>query len=465
MNYRTVSMLTVGICLLLMPLASPRNRDDAVAGSAYKGTPETEANTSMVSADFNVFLPLVDRNYPLEPCLPEFDEDQLLLTIDTDAGIERLRTADLNGDGWTDAIVARMIWQTLTTHEISILLNDQQGGLVDGTQTVFEGSIPEVQHPSKILLRDFNGDGRTDVFIADHGMDAEPFPGYQNTLVLSAPGGKLVNATANLPQQNDTPNSAAAADIDGDDDVDLYIGNLGGNDIPPQIWLNDGTGGFSVADGLLPPEQTDLTLNWYTASQFADINNDTFPDLILGHGDPNRDSHVLLNDGTGHFSKVETDLPPTPLGPNDVAVDIKAADINGDGYLDLFMNHTRNTHIGRYIQVLINNGDSTFRDETAVRLPQTYEGGWLRYLDLLDLNYDGYVDIAATAMVRPHVFYLNNGHGVFSEWDPGVDLYDFAFLDIDRDGWRDILLSGTTEPGTGLPEWHAIIRHIGCQSP
>jgi hypothetical protein len=44
-------------------------------------------------------------------------------------------------------------------------------------------------------------------------------------------------------------------------------------------------------------------------------------------------------------------------------------------------------------------------------------------------------------------------------------LYDFAFLDIDRDGWRDILLSGSADPGTGLPEWHAIKRHIECLSP
>jgi hypothetical protein len=413
-----------------------------------------------------VFLPIVIRNYPLGPCLPVFDEDRLLLTIDTDGMIERLRTGDLDGDGWTDAIVGRVTYQTTTTHKISILLNDHQGGLVDGTQTVFEGPIPEMTQPIQPLLRDFNGDGRTDVFLADRGMDTDPFPGYQNTLVLSSPGGKLVDATANLPQVNDAPHSAAAADIDGDDDTDLYIGNLCDNDDPPQIWLNDGTGRFSVADGLLPPEQTDCTLNWYTASQFADVNNDTFPDLILGHGDPGRDSHILLNDGTGHFAKVETDLPPTLLGPNDVALDIKAADISGDGYLDLFVNHSRNTDIGRYIQVLINNGDCTFRDETAARLPQeTDEEGWIRYLDLPDLNYDGHVDIVATAMAGPHVFYLNNGQGVFSEWDPGMDLFDFAFLDIDRDGWRDILLSGSADPDMGYPEWHAIIRHIGCLSP
>ena len=234
------------------------------------------------------FLPVVQRRYtPPEPCRPAFDEDRLLLTIETTAGIERLRTADLNGDGWTDAIVARMIWQTRKMFEISVLVNDQQGGLVDATHEVFEGPVPKVQHPARILLRDFNRDGRTDVFIADHGMDADPFPGGQNVLALSVPGGKLADATANVPQQLDGTHSAAAADVDVDGDVDLYIGNLGaGGGVPPQIWLNDGSGGFTVAQGLLPAAQTDLMRNWYTGCGFADVTTMGFPTSSWGRAIP-----------------------------------------------------------------------------------------------------------------------------------------------------------------------------------
>ena len=53
--------------------------------------------------------------------------------------------------------------------------------------------------------------------------DTDPFPGYQNTLILSAPGGKLVDATGNLPQVYDYTHSAAAADVDGDGATDLYV--------------------------------------------------------------------------------------------------------------------------------------------------------------------------------------------------------------------------------------------------
>jgi hypothetical protein len=404
--------------------------------------------------------------HPPQACYPVFDEDRLQLTIETRAGIERHATADLNGDGWTDAIITRMIWQTLEMFEITILLNDQQGGLVDATDEIFQGPIPEVQHPSRILPGDYNGDGRTDFFIADHGMDAEPFPGGQNILVLAVPGGKLVDATGYLPQQPDGTHSAAAADIDADGDVDLYIGNLGaGGGVPPQIWLNDGSGGFTVAQGLLPAEQTDIFRNWYTASAFADVNSDGFPDLILGQCDPTSFSHVLLNDGMGQFTKVETALPPTVFHPDHGAMDIKALDMNADGFLDLFLVDTRANAVGRYIQVLMNNGDGTFVDETSTRMYQTYDDGWVRYLELVDLNYDGHMDLVAVQMVGPGpMFYLNNGHGVFREWDHGLDLGgNFEFLDIDRDGWRDILLSGTAFDG--WPEWHAIMRHIGCRDP
>jgi hypothetical protein len=420
-------------------------------------------------APHRVLLPIALRAYqPPQPCLPVFGPERPLLTIDTAASIEWLATADLNGDGWTDAIVVRNIFQTLQSFEISILLNDQRGGLVDATHQVFDGPVPRVQHPSKILLRDFSGDGRTDVFIANSGMDTSPHPGYQNTLVLSAPGGKLVDATASLPQQLDNTHRAAAADIDGDGDTDLYVANLWGqNMFPPAIWLNsDGAGTFVVATGRLPYPLEDLDFGAYTTCEFVDVNNDGSPDLVLGdagddlQGGP--DSLVLLNDGSGYFSYLANAIPPKPFAETDVALDIDATDINSDGYQDLLMLFTKESYTGRYIQVLTNKGDGTFVDETSTRISQTYDDGWLSYLQLLDLNYDGHVDLVAQRMAGPGpMFYLNNGHGAFREWDHGLDLANFVFLDIDRDGWRDILNSG--DAFAGWPEWHAIRRHIGCQ--
>jgi hypothetical protein len=431
--------------------------------SAATSAPDAQGPPAAHQATHRQLLPIVQRGYrPPQPCLPLWDQDRLLLAIATEGGLERMAAGDVNGDGWTDAVVARTIWQTPRLFEISVLLNDQQGGLVDGTKDIFDGPVPAVVHPTRILLRDFNGDGRTDIFVSDFGMDAPPFPGGQSVLALSTPSGKLVDATANLPQVLAGPHSSATADIDADGDLDLFLGNLGAAGTPPQIWLNDGRGAFTVAQGLLPPEQEDVFLNWYTACRFADLNNDGAPDLILGQSDPDMYSHVLLNDGTGRFPRVDSSLPHTIFSPNHGAMDIQALDIDGDGYQDLLLVDTRNTAIGRYIQVLINNGDATFRDETATRLTQTYDDGWLRYLELHDLNYDGHMDFVAVEMSGPGpLFYLNRGDGTFSVWEHGMDLYDITFLDIDGDGWRDILNSGPT--WDGHPEIHLIHRHLGCR--
>jgi hypothetical protein len=351
--------------------------------------------------------------------------------------------------------------------ELDVLLNDGQGNLALGTSEIFSGTVPSVVEGRELVLADFNGDGRSDMFFADHGMDTDPFPGHQNTLVLSAPGGRMVDATSGIPQQSDQTHSATAADIDGDEDIDLYVGNLGGGGVPPQIWLNDGTGVFTVTEGLLPPDQVNLSLNWYTTSEFADVNNDTFPDLILGQGNPNRPSHVLLNDGTGHFSQMETPLPPTIFAPDQQPVDIKAADISGDGYLDLFLSDTRSTYVGRYVQVLINNGDGTFRDETAARLPQADNSDpWIIWIGLIDLDMDGYLDIVLSPLGEQEpLFYRNDGDGTFrplpNVFSIGTDNL-FTFLDVDQDGFLDVLWSYPGCYDGTCPEVHFLVRALGC---
>ena len=264
------------------------------------------------------------KDIKMSGCLPDYDEPDEFLSIQAPAGLWGSRAADFNGDGWPDIVLWRGNFQTGEAFGIEFLLNDGDGNLELGTTEILSGPLPSAVEGREVLIEDFNGDGQPDIFIADQGMDTDPWPGHQNTLVLSAPGGKMADATANLPQQSDQTHSATAADIEKDGDIDLFIGNMGGGGISPQLLVNDGSGGFSINNSLLPREHVDLLQNWYTSSLFADINNDGFEDLVLGQGDPNRDSHVLINDGTGNFSNAESPLPPSFFSPNQQVVDIQA---------------------------------------------------------------------------------------------------------------------------------------------
>lgn len=370
-----------------------------------------------------------------------------------------------------DIVVARLTWPTSNVEELEILLNDGAGGLVRATSEIFVDTIPATQHPRHIVLADFNGDGITDIFIADHGQDVEPWPGYHNTLVLSTPDGRLVDAAANIPQQPDYSHSAAAADIDGDGDIDLYIGNTWGEArIPPEIWLNDGTGIFTVDRERLPPDQANLELNKYTASAFADVNNDDAPDLILGADETTSDSVVLLNDGSGYFSLLPGALPAKPLDPGNIGTYIVSDDINRDGYQDLIISYALgwgpSAWEGRVLQILVNNGDGTFRDETDTRLPQSnYDSPWIMAITLHDFDRDGDLDII-TRHEDPDVidqpYYLNDGSGFYQEPDTfqhltGRNTHVYVFFDLDGDGGLDTV-------SVTYNEVFFLMRDLGCRT-
>ena len=341
MNNRTMSVLTLGICLLLLTLASPSRGNDVVAGRADEGLIDGGIRPPIATAMLRGSTVPSQAGSP-GSCLPRYSEPQFILRVNEAGPYEYepfVTSGDFDGDGLEDVVITEMTFQTMETYELDILLNDGNGSLVLATSSVFSGTVPAVQHPRKIVIADFNGDGVADIFVADHGYDADPYPGYQNTLVLSVPGGRLVDATANLPQQSDFAHSATAGDIDGDGDNDLYVGIL--LDIDPQILINNGSGEFTVAEGRLH-ESLDWTHNAYTASEFVDVNNDGFPDLVLADGGDEfnneystPDSVVLLSDGLGSFTSSPIALPTQPFAVTDIGLDIEPADLNDDGYQDL----------------------------------------------------------------------------------------------------------------------------------
>ena len=399
-------------------------------------------------------------------------------------------SADFNGDGYVDVLVTRHRWRTYDTFPLLVLLNDRHGGFVDGTSAIFEGPPPRVQWPRKVVITDFNNDGRPDVFVGDHGYDGDPGPGFHNTLVLSTPAGKLVDATASLPPRVRFTHSATAADVNGDRALDLYIGSIytWARKEPPELFLNDGTGRFSACADCLPGLVRDpvyvagqrLDGYSFTASQFVDVDNDRDADLVLaGHGFyragsdiVSSGSQVLVNDGSGHFSVRGGALPPRPWKDTAEGLDVRATDLDRDGYQDLAIAYTQTDppYVGRWIQLLISNGDGSFRDETQARLPQSdNQGTWATQLSFHDLSGDGALDLVVELYEgarEPAPFYVNDGSGHFSPLPSGYGNTinnDFALVDADGDGHRDFL---TTDDYAFPNMNHYVVRELGTpQAP
>jgi hypothetical protein len=403
--------------------------------------------------------------------MPVFGPPSPVATVPYDGYVGEFGLADVTGDGIPDVVaVHNNDVDPTASQPLTILAGNRKGGFSDVTTQVFTGPVPRAQHPRQIVFADFNRDGRTDIFVADHGYDHPPFPGYQNTLVLSAPGGKLVDATANLPQQYDFSHSAAAGDVNGDGAPDLYVGNLvSDTSPPPAILVNDGTGHFHRLADALPSWMTGgWPLRRFTRETFADVNGDGRLDLVLlsegNHaGIDWGPSTVLLNDGTGHFGELPNALPPKPFGGPSEGLAISAVDLNSDGKVDLLAGYSAldrgaRFYTGRFVQVLINNGDGTFRDETSTRLPgQTTDNtlDWPYAIRVADLNGDGKPDLAVSlslevANALPAV-YVNRGDGTFVQLSfpaPPSPMLDVA--DVNGDGRPDLVSAFDSSAGLHL---------------
>jgi hypothetical protein len=413
----------------------------------------------------------------------------------TVAATAAIGSADFNGDGLVDVVMARALGGppvgAQDTFPIGVLLNDGKGRLREEPGRIFDGAVPRNQWGRMLLVEDFNNDGRPDVFLPDTGPEAlnyGPPPGYHDTLILSTPAGRLRDATAQIPQQAAYTHSAAAADVDRDGDIDLFVGNIGGDlagsgsccDV--QIWLNDGTGRFAIAADRLPPRLG--TVNVYLSSGFVDANGDGAPDLALagGHGCSlggrtfESPQQLLLNDGRGFFRVLPGALPAKPFGITGEGQAVDVADLDRDGRDDLLFSYTSARQLsptdcgnapvrGRAIQVLMSNGDGTFRDETATRLPQpTLHDDSLDYiisLDLADLDGDDRPEIFTQLVIPPPgdpafaAAYRNTGSGAFTALPNGYPVAlkrtnVHTLVDLDGDGHRDLFIVGWAPGGDSL---------------
>jgi hypothetical protein len=408
--------------------------------------------------------------------LPAFGPTRTVFTASGfNGGLAELETGDLNDDGITDVVVTRIEYNLGgALQPLGILLGNGQGGFTDGS-VLFEGAIPRTHTAGEIEIADFNGDGRDDIFYADFGYDGPPFPGRQNTLVLSTPQGKLVDATGNLPQVSDATHSSTIADIDDDNDLDIYVGNYCCGGASPEILVNDGTGHFGTGAGLLPAGIQNLNQQLYSRALFLDANGDEAPDLVLGadaaFGAGPGQSEVLLNDGTGHFSAVPNAMPPKEFGATGITISLATLDANDDGDPDLIAGFTRSNpfYADRRLQVLISNGDGTFADQTASRLPVQDEATgpniWPKRIRVSDLNGDGQLDFSIMSSFA-NVFgdapapahYLDDGTGVFRLHFAGGALRFFAPIDANSDGRLDLVgVSNPFSPTTPAnPERHLL---------
>ena len=363
-------------------------------------------------------------------------------------------STDLDGDGNEDLVLLGFTYPTSGVTAANyrpqpgrVFLGDGDGGFRRASAELFPVDTLNTVSPRKAPFGDLNGDERPDMFIAGHGWDTEPWPGEQNRLYLSRPGGGWRDATDELPELTDFSHSAAIGDIRGLGVPDIIVGNIGDDDlILPYALLNAGDETFTL-DWTILPIGSGETMNYLdgqavTATILADLDGDGLPDLVAaGEGSHDSPGSAILWNRTGAFSEQHKTMLPTPAPFAHGHIDLDAAtlDADGDGRLDLVVVGTQMNpfYDGWFVQLLMNRGDRTFADETSLRLqPHEQSSGnagvatgapWAFWVDVVDFNGDGSADFVMTPTagdLRPNqpLVWLNDGSGRFS----ALKAYDFV---------------------------------------
>ena len=271
---------------------------------------------------------------------------------------------DLGSDGTLDLFttVGMGPWP-IPQWPASAFLNDGKGHFSDATPQVLNNDDIATSTVNPVVFaEDLNGDGLTDIFVAEQGMDEFPTSGGQSRTLIQTPDGRLVDESdIRLPPVLSHTHWASVGDIDNDADIDVFMCNDCCGDEDARLYINDGDGFFTSNASQLPQSIIGRDLNTCSVTAFLDVDLDGDLDLVYApHGNFSPRDFLLLNDGSGNFSFAPTTaLPLREGGIEGGTVSLETADFDNDGWPDLI--GTR-LHLSReaQLQLWLNNGNGTF---------------------------------------------------------------------------------------------------------
>ena len=346
--------------------------------------------------------------------------------------------ADLNRDGYPELIFALSagFWEYRGTAEVpkSRIYWNRHGKFspTDLTELGTNGA-------TKVDAADVNGDGWTDLAFSNG-------EGPASYVYLGGPDGPGDQRRIELPTA--AAHSVRFADVNGDGAVDVLFANEQGP--VSYAYLNRG-GTYSATDRLA------FDTHFAKDVVVADFDRDGLADVFFTNhmfaengearfGTRLTFSYLYFGTKSGfsreHRQSIQT------IG----AWGANAADLNGDGWVDLLVCNFQEHYSFEVPSFIYWNGPQGF---DVTRRTPLYEHG-AQGNAVADFNGDGHPDILITSMMGrsrgdtdPCYLYLGNAQGQYSVNQrislPGREAYEQAMADLDDDGKVDVVLMNQGE--------------------
>jgi hypothetical protein len=328
---------------------------------------------------------------------------------------------DIDGDGDLDLALA-MEFQPKV-----LLANDGHGVFAD-----VSAQMPRTVHDNEeVAFADFDGDGDLDlVYVSEDDQ--------QDELFINLIEGRYADASTQLDAGETTSNALAIMDLSNDGVPDLLTGNIG-TDL---ALINYDQGQFSDETFRRWPQHGESRTQ---DLELADVDGDGDLDVAVGNEGQNE---LYLNDGSGQLVDVTATHMPIR---NDETREIKSADFDADGDLDLVVANVQfSFDWSRQDHLLLNDGSGRFNDATRGRLPTDDRDNFTIQAIDVDRDGDVDIISPATDFdgSGDYQVLLNDGTGFFLTAPSGTVLpasvtgngFDVIAADFDRDGADDLFL-------------------------
>lgn len=335
---------------------------------------------------------------------------------------------DINNDGLPD------LFLTGNTFGGRLYLN--KGGMK--FEQISESANIFIQgFTTDVSFVDINNDGYQDIYLCRSLVGETEY--RENILYINNKDNTFTNKAKEYGIADaGYSNQSVFFDYDNDGDLDLYVMNH----------RSDFHNAFSIYD----TKEAKGNINpgdMFWKDEFAD--------------------KLYRNNGNQTFTDVSKQA---GIINNDFSLSAVPADLNGDGWMDLYIANDFSSKDHAYI----NQGNGTFKDELETRfghIPLSSMG-----MDIADYNNDGYPDVVNLDMmpennyrqkqlkgsvsydkyhlaadfghyhqVARNMLHLNNGDGTFSEIGQLANMaytdwsWGSLFADLDNDGWQDLYIT------------------------